>query len=74
MGAWVLRWLAFKLLFMSGVVKVHSLRNPNPFPQSQWSLASQIQANCPTWISLTALEYHFATQVLTPPPSPVLGA
>jgi hypothetical protein len=23
----------------------------------------KIQANCPTWLNLTALDYHFATQV-----------
>jgi hypothetical protein len=33
--AWVLRWVLFKLMLMSGVVKV--------------------QANCPTWLNLTAL-------------------
>lgn len=46
-GAWPLRFLLFKLMFMSGVVK--------------------IQANCPTWLNLTALEYHFATQCLPGP-------
>lgn len=40
-------FLLFKLMYMSGVVK--------------------IQANCPTWIHLTALEYHFATQCLPGP-------
>jgi uncharacterized membrane protein YphA (DoxX/SURF4 family) len=44
---WPLRFLLFKLMFMSGVVKV--------------------QANCPTWLNLTALEYHFATQCLPGP-------
>ena len=43
-GAWPIRFLLFKLMFMSGVVK--------------------IQAECPTWQNLTALEYHFATQCL----------
>lgn len=46
-GSWPLRFLLFKLMFMSGVVK--------------------IQANCPTWLNLTALEYHFATQCLPGP-------
>lgn len=46
-GAWPVRFLLFKLMFMSGVVK--------------------IQANCPTWLNLTALEYHFATQCLPGP-------
>jgi len=45
--AWPLRFLLFKLMFMSGVVK--------------------IQSNCPTWLNLTALEYHFATQCLPSP-------
>ena len=44
---WPLRFLLFKLMFMSGVVK--------------------IQADCPTWNHLTALEYHFATQCLPGP-------
>eukprot|EP00980_Cylindrotheca_fusiformis_P019436 scaffold6708_cov134-Cylindrotheca_fusiformis.AAC.6 len=46
-GAWPIRFLLFKLMFMSGVVK--------------------IQSNCPTWLNLTALEYHFATQCLPGP-------
>mmetsp|Transcript_8643 Transcript_8643/g.12947 ORF Transcript_8643/g.12947 Transcript_8643/m.12947 type:complete len:677 (+) Transcript_8643:78-2108(+) len=46
-GAWPLRFLLFKLMFMSGVVKV--------------------LADCPTWLDLTALEYHFATQCLPGP-------
>jgi hypothetical protein len=41
------RFLAFKLMFMSGLTKV--------------------QASCPTWSELTALEYHFATQPLPTP-------
>ena len=39
----LLRFVFFKLMFMSGAVKV--------------------QANCPTWLGLTACHYHFATQV-----------
>ena len=46
-GSWPLRYLLFKLMFMSGVVK--------------------IQADCPTWKHLTALEFHFATQCLPGP-------
>lgn len=46
-GSWPVRFLLFKLMFMSGVVK--------------------IQADCPTWKNLTALEYHFATQCLPGP-------
>lgn len=46
-ASWPLRFLLFKLMFMSGVVK--------------------IQAECPTWKNLTALEYHFATQCLPGP-------
>ena len=46
-STWPLRFLLFKLMFMSGVVK--------------------IQADCPTWNHLTALEYHFATQCLPGP-------
>jgi hypothetical protein len=44
---WPLRFIFFKLMLMSGVVKVQSL--------------------CPTWLHLTALEYHFATQCLPTP-------
>jgi len=44
---WAIRILFFKLMFMSGVVK--------------------IQSQCPTWLSLTALEYHFATQCIPTP-------
>lgn len=43
----LLRWILFKLMFMSGVVK--------------------IQANCPTWLHLTACHYHFATQCIPTP-------
>ena len=39
---WLVRFTLFKLMFMSGVVK--------------------IQANCPSWLKLTALDYHYATQ------------
>ena len=39
----LLRFVFFKLMFMSGAVKV--------------------QADCPTWLGLTACHYHFATQV-----------
>ena len=46
-SVWPLRLLLFKLMFMSGIVK--------------------LQANCPTWDNLTALEYHFATQCLPGP-------
>ncbi len=46
-GSWPIRFLLFKLMLMSGIVK--------------------IQANCPTWNNLTALEYHFATQPLSGP-------
>ena len=46
-GMWPIRLILFKLMFMSGVVK--------------------IQADCPTWNNLTALEYHFATQCLPGP-------
>ena len=46
-GKWPIRFLLFKLMFMSGVVK--------------------IQSECPTWLNLTALEYHFATQCLPSP-------
>ena len=38
------RIVLFKLMFMSGVVK--------------------IQSACPTWLEMTALEYHYATQPL----------
>jgi hypothetical protein len=44
---WPLRFLLFKLMYMSGVVK--------------------LQARCPTWLNLTALEYHFSTQCLPGP-------
>ncbi len=41
---YAIRFLSFKLMFLSGVVK--------------------IQSGCPTWLKLTALEYHYATQPL----------
>ena len=41
------RFLAFKLMFLSGIVK--------------------LQAQCPTWENLTALEFHFATQCIPTP-------
>lgn len=44
---WCYRFLAWKLMFLSGLVK--------------------LQARCPTWENLTALEYHFATQCLPTP-------
>lgn len=44
---WSIRWLFFRLIFGSGVVK--------------------LQAECPTWLSLTALEYHYASQPLPTP-------
>jgi hypothetical protein len=44
---WCYRFLAFKLMFLSGVVK--------------------LQAHCPVWESLTALEFHFATQCIPTP-------
>ena len=47
MVLWALRFCLFKLMFMSGVVK--------------------IQANCPSWLKLTALEYHYATQCVPTP-------
>ena len=43
MTVWLLRWLLFRLMFASGVVK--------------------LQSQCPTWWGLTALNYHFETQV-----------
>lgn len=46
-STWCYRFLAWKLLFLSGVVK--------------------LQAKCPTWENLSALEYHFATQPLPTP-------
>jgi hypothetical protein len=42
-----LHWCLFKLMLMSGVVK--------------------LQARCDTWLSLTALHYHYATQCLPTP-------
>lgn len=44
---WCIRWLLFRLLFTSGVVK--------------------IQSKCPTWLGLSALEYHYATQCIPTP-------
>ncbi len=44
LGTWLLRFMLFKLMFMSGIVK--------------------LQADCPTWVQLTATEYHYATQPL----------
>jgi hypothetical protein len=42
-----LNWCLFKIMLMSGVVKV--------------------QARCPTWMKLTALHYHYATQCIPTP-------
>ncbi|KAI2504273.1 hypothetical protein MHU86_10200 [Fragilaria crotonensis] len=47
LSPWPLRFLLFKLMYMSGVVK--------------------LQARCPTWLNMTALEYHFSTQCLPGP-------
>ena len=44
---WSLRFVLFKIMLMSGVVK--------------------ITADCPTWLGLTALDYHYATQCLPTP-------
>jgi hypothetical protein len=44
---WMLRFLLFKLMLMSGVVKV--------------------TGNDSTWLHLTALQYHFATQCIPTP-------
>ena len=41
---WLARFLLFKLMFMSGIVK--------------------LQAECPTWQHLSALDYHYATQCI----------
>lgn len=41
---YAIRFLSFKLMFLSGIVK--------------------IQSGCPTWLKLSALEYHYATQPL----------
>ena len=46
-GLWLLRFICFKLMLMSGAVK--------------------IQSECPTWLGLTALDYHFDTQPLPTP-------
>eukprot|EP00899_Mesostigma_viride_P006875 jgi/Mesvir1/16189/Mv08453-RA.2 len=46
-GVWLLRVLTFKLMLLSGVVK--------------------LQSACPTWLHLTALHYHFATQCIPTP-------
>ena len=46
-GLWLLRFVCFKLMLMSGAVK--------------------IQSECPTWLGLTALDYHFDTQPLPTP-------
>ena len=41
---WLVRWLLFRLMFASGIVKLTS--------------------QCPTWWKLTALNYHYESQVL----------
>ena len=41
---WLIRWLAFRLIFSSGVVKLN--------------------AGCPTWWGLTALQVHFESQCI----------
>ena len=45
--AWIPRAILFKLMLMSGAVKILS--------------------DCPTWLKMTALDYHFATQPLPAP-------
>ena len=40
---WLVKWLAFRLVFCSGVVKLSS--------------------RCPTWWGLTALDWHYESQV-----------
>lgn len=40
---WLVKWLAFRLMFCSGVVKLSS--------------------RCPTWWGLTALDWHYESQV-----------
>ena len=45
----LLRWLLFRLMLMSGVVKLTS--------------------GDPSWLNLTALQYHFETQPLPTPPA-----
>ena len=44
---WLVRWLAFRLMFASGVVKLTS--------------------GCPTWWSLTALNWHYESQCIPTP-------
>jgi hypothetical protein len=44
---WMVKWLLFRLMFASGVVK--------------------LQSGCPTWWSLSALNYHFESQCLPTP-------
>ena len=43
LSLWLVRWLLFRLMFASGVVKLTS--------------------QCPTWWQLTALNYHYESQV-----------
>ena len=40
---WLVKWLAFRLMFCSGIVKLSS--------------------RCPTWWGLTALDWHYESQV-----------
>lgn len=40
---WLVKWLLFRLMFASGVVKLTS--------------------GCPTWWGLTALDWHYESQV-----------
>jgi len=47
LSLWALRLLLFKLMFLSGVVK--------------------LQSGCSTWLGLTALNFHYATQCLPTP-------
>ncbi|XP_065835923.1 lipase maturation factor 2-like [Oscarella lobularis] len=44
---WLVKWLLFRLMFASGIVKLTS--------------------QCPTWWSLTALDYHYETQCIPTP-------
>lgn len=41
---WLVRWLGFRLMFASGVVKLTS--------------------GCPTWWGLTAMNWHYESQVV----------
>ncbi len=61
-----LHWCLFKLMVMSGVVKLQSRTHSLPALMLP-SRPNAAGAGCPTWWGLTALHYHYATQCIPTP-------